>query len=621
MSNLLGQTIGKCRIEALIGSGGMGQVFRCRHIHLDRLQAIKIMHDHLARDPGFQARFRQEAHAIAALDHTNIIKLYDFDEQDGQYYLTMELLQDGSLRTLLDRRAREQQTWPVPFGLGLVRQAADALAFAHSKGIVHRDIKPDNMLILRQRSGDGPSLYTVKVSDFGLARLVESSSGLTSMGVTVGTPAYMSPEQCQGLALDGRTDIYSLGVVLYEIVTGYPPYNAQTLSDAVRKHVFTPIPSPRQVRPDIPGDVEEVILRCLAKEPNDRYASAADLSKALRDLMRASSPNPTPTPPPDPTSLHVQVLDDKGQVIQAADLTEAGLTAGRLGGNDLILNDPIVSRNHLRIEWNGRRVKVTDLATRIGTQLDGTPLQAHSGQQWSVGQKLKAGPFTLLLATGTAGRVAIMLPQAQESLTITPGQPVTVSLTVTNRGPSADSFALSVENWPAEWVVLPARPVELGPGGQTTIAFALQVPRSSGGGGSYRVSVRAGSLTNPKNFDVAQATWEVEPQSTLKLEIDPPRAQGRDQARYTVRLQNDGSSTTRAALSAEDERQQLAYNFSQNYVTIEPGKSAEVTLVVRSDRRIFGGAQTFAFQVTAAVLGSETQEVEAEFVQTSLLPI
>ena len=287
MSTLVGQTIGSYRIEALLGSGGMGEVYRATHLRLNRPAAIKIMHAHLAADPTFQARFLREAQAAAALTHPHIVEVFDIGEQEGRLYLVMELIPDGSLRTLLQRRAAGQG-WSLALGVELVRQAAEGLAYAHAQGMVHRDVKPDNLLLLRLRGPDPTAEeYQLKISDFGLAKLAEGSGGneLTVTGIVLGTPAYMSPEQCQGAALDGRSDLYSLGVVLYEVATGHLPFQAKTLSEAVFKHVSTPPPLARQVRADLPVALDQVILRCLAKRSEERYSSGIELAQALEAVL------------------------------------------------------------------------------------------------------------------------------------------------------------------------------------------------------------------------------------------------------------------------------------------------------------------------------------------------
>lgn len=293
MMDLIGQTIGNHRIEATLGSGAMGEVFRGVHIHLGRRSAIKVMHPRLAADPSFQRRFEHEAQVIAALTHPHIIGVQDFGDDNNRLYLVLELADAGSLRTMLLRQP-EGHPCPLPLGLELVAQAADGLAYAHEHGMVHRDIKPDNLLLRANTPSptDAPGVYTVKISDFGLARMTDTDDAITATGVMMGTPAYMSPEQCQGNALDGRCDIYALGVVLYEVAVGFPPFQTTSLTEAVYKHVYTPPPPPRSVRADVSPELERVILRCLAKRPEERYPTAAALAADLRALIQPGASEP-----------------------------------------------------------------------------------------------------------------------------------------------------------------------------------------------------------------------------------------------------------------------------------------------------------------------------------------
>ena len=620
MSELIGQTIGNCRIDALLGKGGMGRVYRAHHIKLDRPEAVKVLLDAVAQDSSFQARFRLEARVVAALSHPNIVEIYEFDEYNGRFYLRMELLPDGSLRTLLERRANEgRTTLPIDFALDLVRQAADALAYAHERGIIHRDIKPDNLLLLRRRTDSGSSVYTLKVSDFGLARLAEGS-GLTSAGITVGTPAYMSPEQCQGIDLDARSDIYALGVVLYEVMTGYRPFSARTISEAVRKHVQEqPLP-PRQSRAELPAEVEAVILRCLAKRPEERFASAAELSAALRGLIGAGAVPQQPTPPEVALVPQVRVHDAQGRALRVARLTPAGLTAGRLAGNDLLLDDQAVGRNHLRIDWSGRRARVTDLGSRGGTRLAGQPLTPHTPQVWPIEQTLQVGPFTLglELADPAADRVAVTFASGQEALTLTPGTPAFVQVKLANQGPNA-ALTVTVDGIPAHWVQLPNYPLELASGAQITLALTIEIPATpEGAAGDYPIVVRARGRDDGAELGAARARWSVARCAGGHIEIVPEQGQGREQADYTVRLTNDGNATARYTLSAADPNQALSVRLDRTEVELVPGQTAEIALAVQVGRRLLGASRRH--QVTVrAVAGDETCEATAQFIQTALV--
>lgn len=298
MEDLIGRTMGSYRITEQLGRGGMATVYKAYHPVLDRYVAVKVLPRYFTHDATFFERFLQEAQAVARLRHHNIMQVYDFGREGDIPYLVMEYLPGGTLQDRLGK--------PLPLGeaLRITRQVADALGYAHKQGIIHRDVKPSNVLLTKE--GDAV------LSDFGIAKIVESLVSLTKTGVGVGTPEYMAPEQGQGLPVDGRSDLYSLGVVLYEMVTGQAPYSAETPLAIVLKHINDPLPLPRRVNPAIPEAVERIILTCLAKNPADRYQTGADLVQAIDGVLKpglaavearteAEIPVVQPTPPPPVT--------------------------------------------------------------------------------------------------------------------------------------------------------------------------------------------------------------------------------------------------------------------------------------------------------------------------------
>jgi serine/threonine protein kinase len=694
MTDLIGQTIGNYRIEAPLGQGGMGQVYRARHIHLERAAAIKVMHESMASDSDFQARFRQEARAIAALQHPNIVEVYEFGEQTGRYYLALELLNDGSLRHLVRQHAQAGQPWPLSMALDLMRQASDGLAYAHTQGMVHRDIKPDNMLLKRAASTLGG--YLLKITDFGLARLAEGGVA-THTGTTMGTPAYMSPEQCQGLALDGRSDIYSLGVVLYELSTGYLPFAVKTLSEAVYKHVYEAPTRPRQVRPDVPEALEAIILRCLAKRPEERFATAEELARALAQVllgqepllsrtMIQAAPTPPPSPPPavgtvvqpqpsqlvPPTAVslagtsalpRIQLLDAQGTLLRSLEVGAAGLTIGRIAGNTLVLNDAAISRQHLRVEWDGARVTVTDLGSSNGSLLGTRRLQAQVAELWEWREMLRLGPFWLrleppkpavqpadtpflqgLLSGGgstptvvqqtqisptlksrigsSSSRIVVILDQGQYELV--PGQAKPVTVTLVNLGSTVDHLTLTTEGVPGSWVRLPDQALQLAPGMQAEVTLTVTVPRSAESrADEYPVVVRARSRDNPADSGSASTRWIVLPFSESQLAITPRIVDGRTRARYTVRLRNDGNAPAHYTLHGEDDLSALRYSFQQGDsgrpLLLEPGASADVQLLAHTSQRLFGTPQ--AHNLRIELKGDSQPKIErVQFNQRALLP-
>lgn len=319
---LLEQVIGdRYRILQRIGAGGMGQVYRAAHARIATLFAVKVLFGDLAHDSTMRSRFQREAEAASCLHSRRIVRVVDFGESsEGLLYLVMELLEGASLTSMLER----ERTIVPRRAVDVARQVARGLAHAHDRGVVHRDLKPDNVMLVEE--DEEPDV--VKLLDFGVARL-KGSNRLTQYGQAVGTPTYMAPEQFLGIEVDGRADLYSLGVILYEMLTGDPPFISETLPGLVALHQFEPAPPIRDRGPYAPlaPRLASAVHRLLAKDPNDRFPSARALLDALQLVderstatsLPAAPAAPAPAPAPASTSTRSYLISERAaEVIHAA---------------------------------------------------------------------------------------------------------------------------------------------------------------------------------------------------------------------------------------------------------------------------------------------------------------
>lgn len=268
MEDLTGRQFGPYRIVAPLGEGGMAAVYKAYQANMDRYVALKVLPRHFAHDPEFVARFEQEAKMLAKLTHPHILPVHDYGEVDGYTYIVMTFMESGTLINLL-----RGQLLDLDQIERIINQIGDALDYAHSQGVIHRDVKPSNVLVDERGN--------CMLVDFGIAKMVEGTAHLTRTGGIIGTPAYMSPEQGRGEPFDHRIDIYALGVILYEMTTGRVPYKAETPIAVLIKHINDPLPPPRALNPALPASIEQVILKAMAKKPEDRFATAAEMVAAL----------------------------------------------------------------------------------------------------------------------------------------------------------------------------------------------------------------------------------------------------------------------------------------------------------------------------------------------------
>jgi serine/threonine-protein kinase len=270
-------------LEELVGTGGMSSVFRARDRQLDRRVALKILHAHYADDPEYLERFRREARAVARLSHPNIVTVIDRGDDDGRQYIVFEYVEGENLKELVLRTGR----LPVRRALALALSVADGLAFAHERGLVHRDVKPQNVLLSREGE--------VKVTDFGIARSLHVDQGVTQTGTVLGTGEYLAPEQASGKTVSAATDVYSLGVVLWELLAGDVPFVGENFVAVALRHVNEPPPSLRERRPDVSPRLAAAVERALAKDPVRRFPSMAAFAEELHACLAEVEGG---TPPP-----------------------------------------------------------------------------------------------------------------------------------------------------------------------------------------------------------------------------------------------------------------------------------------------------------------------------------
>ncbi|WP_058866410.1 serine/threonine-protein kinase [Chloracidobacterium thermophilum] len=336
-SSLIGNIIdNKVRLEAILGQGGMGAVYRGRHLLLERTVAVKVLRPEILTVEGSLERFFREARTAAATEHPNIVTVYDFGKlPDGGAYLILEFVEGKGLRHIL----LEQGALPPSLALPILREVCAGVEFAHRRNIIHRDLKPDNIMLKRRDDGSA----TVKVLDFGLAKTVEeaeTSSSITRTGELVGTPAYMSPEHCSGEDLDARSDLYSLAVIAYEMLVGQPPFRGRVAAILTAQIQKPPTPL-REVNPDLPPALEEAVLAALAKKPSDRPDSVAEWWNRLEAAYAAAygaKPSPViplslPTPmpfkaPTDDSTLASEASPAQKATLQGSSLQPVPATQG-----------------------------------------------------------------------------------------------------------------------------------------------------------------------------------------------------------------------------------------------------------------------------------------------------
>ncbi|MEZ4515899.1 MAG: protein kinase [Chloroflexota bacterium] len=654
MTTYIGQMLNRrYRLDALLGDGGMGTVYRSYDLNLERSLAIKLMHSHYARQEEFRARLVQEARTAAQLDHPSIVRVYDFGDSELGLFIAMEYVDGGSLRDHLRRLQRMQKFLPLTQSLQISIQIAEALDYAHRRKIIHRDVKPGNIILKRLTRPDeaGAQPFRALLTDFGLVKLQESDA-ITQSGTTVGTPTYMSPEQCEGKELDGRSDLYSLGVVLYELVTNRLPFSFNTLTEAIATHQAGTMPQPAsEIRPEVPPIIDTLLEKALSKSPEARFSSGAEMADALRSAFVALEGSPTrvmihqeldileqvPEPPPG-YELHIHTPGHPKSVVP---LTRSVITLGRNPDNDIVLPADGVSRHHTRIQATSLGWEVVDQGGINGTWVNDHRLRPEEPAPLPVGSVMRIGPYEMTLegpdmpvaileepaevvsgpitpgmALATAGEAAVAtverLPDpgqdepplaifmARDKLYAEPGQKVEVKVDVENRTDQDDRVYLRVQGLDPSWLILPDE-FKRAPANDTIpFSFAIRIPKDQHiPSGRQRLRLQVVSQRHP-DIDVStNASLTIGGFEAFEAGIDTDEVQL--PGHLTVTIHNTGNVPSQYSVVARDIQQGLRFQGERGRILLEPGQTALVEMAVEARQSSwFGKEQVYPFEIEVA---------------------
>jgi serine/threonine protein kinase len=670
---MIGQTLNRYKITNLLGEGGMGAVYKGRDMTLQRDVAVKIMHPHFARQPNFQERFLQEARTAARLSHPGIVQVFDFGQQQGVLYIVMEFIQGDNLGKMLRDLRTKGGSIPLAESVHLIEQVSQALDYAHKLGVLHRDIKPDNIM-LKQETGQTAPFRPV-LTDLGLAKLVEGGI-MTQEGTSMGTPAYMSPEQALGQPTDPRSDVYSLGILLFELAVGRLPFPARTITEAIQYHTKQAPPAPHTIRPDIPEPLERIILKAIEKDPSRRFSSAMELAQALSQLkLSLNNLAPSTIAAGNMLSLTTQFQEslvgargasimlefgDPGDLSQdkilvltpdktsrSIPIKPGGMKLGRETDNDIVVDDKKASRHHARVEFKSGQYVVIDLDSTNGTYMGNTRMLPGVAQEWTPDKPIRIGDVWIRLvraankggttvaqqagtrADGTAidpnmvrssagsGRVGVFLESP--NLSAEPGKPQTFSIVLLNQGAVVDHFKIIIEGIPQDWVTIPAA-VQLLPGDQQTVSLGLQPPRSPQfRAGRYAISLRVTSQSDPSQFAEIKANLTLKHYSQFTSELFPERF--KTGAPSQVKINNLGNVPESFQVLLKDRADELEFSPSQGQVNIPEGKSGVLDFSAKPrQRRLIGGEKTHAISAQVKNALGDIQNHTGEVISYGVIP-
>jgi serine/threonine protein kinase len=648
------QQIDKYRIEALLGQGGMGTVYKAYDIALQRVVALKMIRPDLAQRPEFQQRFMQEAQSAAGLKHPSIVTIHNIDDSQGILFIDMAFIDGPSLSQYLQRVQEHNSNLDLKQALLLLAQMADALSYAHRQGVIHRDVKPANVLLepLKEVGQDNNLAARAIVTDFGLAKL-QWDGVQTTEGTFMGTLPYMSPEQCSDRELDGRSDIYSTGIMLFQLTTGQLPFDIKTPAEAVFKHLNEEPPDPGNVRPGVPDAVTAIIKKAIAKDPSNRYQTGEALAEALREaavglteaeitgwasaqsvVSLATQLMPfEKVPLPSRLGRELTAMPGlprllvarSGESAKSILLEKGSLTIGTSKDCDIVLNAHGVSRYHVRIiQTTNGGWSVMDLGSTNGTYLESSLLLPGVVQIWESGQTLHVGPYFLNWYAAEGKAIGELFPRSSESFSgmastpggtavynksgdvriiiepthveIAPGGRVDIQVDLFNEGREVNHFRLEIEGLPERWVTYPKQDTRLMPGRNSSLPLSIHPPlESSSTAGKYDFTIIVHSTSKSEENATISSSVDVKAFERYSLEMKPLHFQNRERGKLFVH--NKGNAEMRYKIAGSDPAEAVEFQFTPGRLTLAPEEDGVVEISLAAQRRPFlGRTKTLPFK-------------------------
>jgi eukaryotic-like serine/threonine-protein kinase len=646
----------------ILGYGGMSTVYKALDMQLQRPVALKLMHSHLADKPDFQERFLAEGRAIAALDHPNIIKVYEVALREGRLFLVMEYVEGGTLRSRLNAHLKIKEFLDLREIVSLTKQVAQALHYAHEEGIVHRDVKPDNVLLKAPGDFNGSTGFHAILSDFGLAKRIDGGGGgpMTATGELLGTLAYMAPEQFRGSITDARCDVYSLGVMLYELVSGTPPFGSASAVDMILMHTQGEPERIQDLRPDTPPALVSIIYRAMLKNPDDRYQTAGEIARELDALEKAigSVTHPktwrqVPTldggefatlfdvlPALDRPPIPVDLLSEGGDdiiIVTPLDgpswrmpFEKPSLTVGREKNCDLQLDDLHVSREHVRIDrLPDGKIIIADLGSLNGLYLGDTKLEKNTMADWPSSESVKVGPFwlTLRLAKSPVGigrRIALNAPRPLEArligqeatlrispseAVVEPGSVVIARVEVTNYGQEDQYFHINIQGVEPDWFTVAPFLLYAPHNVRAERTVTFHPPRaSSSTATSYEYAISLTPKDDERHTTTLTGVLHVVPYYEFKSDIKAGHKG------FTLHITNLGNSQRHYVVEVREPLNKLVMLPSRVRTQIAPGQTAALDIkVIAKERTLIGRARHFPIEVFIRTDGLRPQTQSLEY--------